>query len=158
MKFRYYQLKHAVQAQFPGPLTLQTDAVERLLIAKVMDKPLSSLYFYLSIAHMTSLTKVFNKWKTDIPELTDDSWEDIVFDYTTKMISARDRFIQIKFLHRAYYTPVRLASIYPGTNTLCSRCGVSPGTFFSHGMVMPCTTSILGGSDGSPGHVWGLVP
>lgn len=58
MKFRYYQLKHAVQAQFPGPLTLQIDAVERLLIAKIMDKPLSSLYFYLSIEHMTSLTKV----------------------------------------------------------------------------------------------------
>lgn len=76
MKFRYYQLRYATLAQFPGPLTLQTNAFERLLIAKLMDKPLSSLYFYLSVAHMTSLTKVFNKWKAHIPDLTDKSWED----------------------------------------------------------------------------------
>lgn len=32
MTFRYYQLKHATQAQFPNPITLQMDPTERLLI------------------------------------------------------------------------------------------------------------------------------
>lgn len=42
------------------------------------------------------------------------------------MISARDHFIQLKFIHRAYYTPVRLAKMYPGTSPLCNRCSASP--------------------------------
>lgn len=98
MTFRYYQLQHATQAQFADPLTLQTDSVERLLISNILDKPLSSLYFYLSLAHMTSLTNVYNKWKVDVPELTEEEWEEAVTDYINKMISAKDRFILIKFL------------------------------------------------------------
>lgn len=44
------------------------------------------------------------------------------------MIAAKGRFIQLKFLHRAFYTPQRLASIY--LSLLCTRCALELGTFF----------------------------
>lgn len=46
------------------------------------------------------------------------------------MISARDRF-QLKFLHRAYYTPSRLAAIYPERSSSCPGCG-DPESSFLH--------------------------
>lgn len=70
MTFPYYQLSHATQAQFPGTIVLEPDSVERLLISRVLEKPFSFLYLYLSSAHATSLTKLYDKWKTDIPGLT----------------------------------------------------------------------------------------
>lgn len=38
------------------------------------------------------------------------------------MISAKDRFIQVKFLHRVYYMPQRLSVIYPTLDALCPSC------------------------------------
>lgn len=46
------------------------------------------------------------------------------------MISAGDRFIQLKFLHRAYFSPQRLAKIYPTSNSVCTKCTSEEGSFF----------------------------
>lgn len=46
------------------------------------------------------------------------------------MISARDRFIQIKFLHRAYFSPQCLARIYPDNSPACPKCASEEGSFF----------------------------
>lgn len=45
------------------------------------------------------------------------------------MIAAKDRFIQLKFLHRAYHTPQRLARIYPQRDQLWPRCRQDVGSF-----------------------------
>lgn len=76
------------------------------------------------------MTKKYDKWKADIPWLTEEDWKDSVSGYINTMISARDSFIQLKFLHRAYHTPVRLAKTYSEVSPLCSRCQSSPGTLF----------------------------
>lgn len=47
------------------------------------------------------------------------------------MISARDGFLQLKFLHREYYTPRMLAVIYPDRSPACPRCG-DPEASFIH--------------------------
>lgn len=55
------------------------------------------------------LTKTFNKWKEDIPDLTDEDWEDCLGSYdTSNIISASNRLVQFKFL----YAPQRLGAIY----------------------------------------------
>lgn len=46
------------------------------------------------------------------------------------MISARDRFIQLKFLHRAYFSPQRLARIYLNSSPVCLKCTLEVGSFF----------------------------
>lgn len=51
--------------------------------------------------------------------------------HVSNMISARDRFIQLKFLHQAYYTPCRLAAIYQERSPSCPRCG-DPEASFLH--------------------------
>lgn len=46
------------------------------------------------------------------------------------MRAAKDRFIQLKFLHRTYYTSHRMASIYPQLDLFCLRCRSEVETFW----------------------------
>ena len=70
------------------------------------------------------------------------------------LVSARDRLIHFKFLHRIYYTPARLSRVYPSTSSQCWRCVFSPAdsehifwkcphiqTFWSE--VVECLTEVL---------------
>lgn len=50
--------------------------------------------------------------------------------YIPTVISARDGFIQLKFIHRAYYTPQRLAWIYPAHSEMCPKCQQAVGTYY----------------------------
>lgn len=109
LEFRYWQLRHAHGAQFPDMITLESDSVERLLTSGVIGKPLSSLYLYMTVAYDSKLTRTLDKWRSDIPTLGDEEWEECVSIFITSMIAAKDRFIQLKFLNRAYYTLHRLA-------------------------------------------------
>lgn len=76
MFFRYLQLRHAVQAQFPNGVSLKSHGVESFLISKNVDRILSSLYLWISSEESSSGTKLFKKWRTDIPVLEDDDWEE----------------------------------------------------------------------------------
>lgn len=128
--FRFLQVRHAFQHQFSSGVTLESDPVERLLSSKVLIGPLSALYFRLSASSLAKLTKAFTKWKQDIPSLKEETWEDcVVSSYVSNLISAGDRFVQLKFLHMAYYTTRRLAAIYPDRSPSCSRCGDLDASF-----------------------------
>lgn len=71
---------------------------------------------------------MYAKWKEDLPGLADDDWEEGIQQYISLMVSAKDRYIQLKFLHRAYYTLQRLSRIYP-TNSDRTQCNTELGTF-----------------------------
>lgn len=45
------------------------------------------------------------------------------------MISVRDRFTQLKFIHRAYYSLERLARMYPARSSFCPKCTSEMGSF-----------------------------
>ena len=59
----------------------------------------------------------------------EEEWKDCITTYIPSMIAVKDRFTQLKFLHRAYYTPHRLARIYPHLDPNCPRCMTVKGTF-----------------------------
>lgn len=130
MFFRYVQLSHAARAQFPNGIVIATHSVESLLTVTDIDRILSSIYIRLTCKDTSTLTPLFTKWQLDIPELTEEDWSEGLQQCIPLMISARDRFIQMKFLHRVYYTPHRLANIYPGVEDVCPKCRQSVGTFF----------------------------
>lgn len=130
------QLQHALKAQFPDQVTLEPDSIERLLISGMLEKPLSSLYLYLTVAHDVKTDRTRVKWQTNIPSLGEEEWEECLTTFIPSMIAAKDRFIQLKFIHRAYYTPQRLAKIYPEKSSTCTRCELEVGTFFH--MVWSC--------------------
>lgn len=54
------------------------------------------------------------------------------------IISTRDRWIQLKFLHRMYYSPQRHSTIYPLLDPTCPKCRMDVGTFIH--MVWSCCT------------------
>lgn len=129
MFFRYSQLRHAVRAQYPGGITLRSHGVERLLISKHLDRTLSSIYNQILTDEQTGEMGLYDKWRGDVPDLAPDDWEEGIQQYIPLMISARDRFIQLKFIHRVYYTPQRLARIYPTQTDRCPKCMGELGTF-----------------------------
>lgn len=129
MFFRFLQVRHAFQHQFPGGINLESDPVEKLLSTKILVAPLSTIYFHITAARPTKLGKLFLKWKEDLPSLEEEEWETCLSSYVSSLISARDRFLQLKFLHRAYYTPRKLAVIYPDRSPACPRCGDLDASF-----------------------------
>lgn len=129
MFFRYLQLRHAIQAQFPSEIQLQSHMVEHFLISKNVDRILSSLYLRVSLETDSQGTRLFKKWKLDVPSLTDDDWEEGIEQYIPLMKSARDRYIQLKLFHQAFYTPQRLAKIYSSYSDRCPKCNTDTGTF-----------------------------
>lgn len=145
MFFCYLLLRHTIQAQFPTDVRLESHMVERFLISASADRILSSLYLRISCGTDGQGTKLFNKWKVDVPSLTDDDWEKGIQQYIPLMISARDRYIQLKFLHRAYYTPQRLARIYPTHSDKCPKCKNAGGNVLSCNLVLSPYSTILEG-------------
>lgn len=125
--FRFLQLQHAANAQFPRSITLTSDPLEAMLSCTNLPKPLSELYSQLSLLTIPKMTDLYHKWQADIPTLMEDDWEDCVLQFLKTMISSRDQFFLLKFLHRDYYTPQHLSIIYPGTSDTCFR---SIGTYF----------------------------
>lgn len=61
-------------------------------------KPLFALYSVLAGLDASKISQLFSVWQADIPTLADD-WEEGIQQYLPLMISARDRFTQLNFLH-----------------------------------------------------------
>lgn len=130
MFFRYIQLHHAYWTQFPKPITLEANGLEQMLTLEEDLKPLSALYAELIGLDTSAVSRLFSRWQTDIPTLADDDWEEGIKQYLPLMISARDRFTKLRFLHRVYYSPERLAKIYPDRSVICPKCNSETGSFF----------------------------
>lgn len=66
------------------------------------------------------------KWEAEIQDAQGEDWDDIWTQPFKHFVCARDRLIQFQFLHRSYYTPARLAKIFPDVPAECWRCSHSP--------------------------------
>lgn len=128
MFFRYLQLRHAFRSQFPNGIDLQLSDLENML-QDLDGGTLSNIYNKLVVLDTSKVSRLYTTWQKDIPDLTDDDWEEGIQQYLPLMISARDRYTQLKFLHRAYYSPARLARINPGRSAVCTRCGADGADF-----------------------------
>lgn len=70
------------------------------------------------------------KWVGDILELNDDNWREIWDFPFSPLVSARDKRVQYKIVHRVHYTPHRLHQMLPANSPACWRCSHQPGDFF----------------------------
>lgn len=93
-------------------------------------KPFSALYSLLVGLDTPKVSQLLSAWQSDIPALADDDWEDGIQQYISLMISSREKFTQVTFLHRVYYSPERLSRIYPNRRPACHRCNTEEGSFF----------------------------
>lgn len=129
-QFRYFQLAHAFAAQFShSSCTLTQSEREKTLRSGCAEKPTSRLYAHLVYVSLPPLDGLWSRWQRDIPALDNDDWDD-VWDFPFRsLVSIRDRVVQFKIVHRAYFTPHRLHLMNPQHSPECWRCGSSPGDF-----------------------------
>lgn len=136
--FLYLQIRHTATTQFGlRNMTVRLSPLEQLLIDPSHDKLIST--YYKTLLHTTThrLSNTLNKWKADIPELTEGIWQDILPLQVPSVISSRDRVIQTKLLYRAYFTPSLLFKLKKLPSAMCSRCSIMEATFFH--LMWECT-------------------
>lgn len=96
--FRYLQLRHNAAAQIGlRNVSIQTSPLERQLTDPSHSKLIST--YYASLLHSTTdgLNSTEVKWCSDIPELTEEIWQEILPLQVPGVISFRDKVIQTKF-------------------------------------------------------------
>ena len=129
--FLYLQIRHTAATQFGlRNIVVQLSRLERLLTDPSHTKLVST--YYGSLLHTTTqrLSKAAASWRADIPELTEEIWQEVLPLQVPSVISSRDKVIQTKLLYRSYFTPCLLFKLSRIPSALCSRCGAADGTFF----------------------------
>lgn len=135
--YRYFQLRHACAAQFGGrEITLECGPLELVARRVPLLQPVSAFYKTIMLCQESPLDMSFQKWQDDIPSLAQHHIRELKSSWRTSVISARDRLIQAKWLHRTYFTPVRLFRMGKLCSDMCSRCGVERGTLIH--MIWEC--------------------
>lgn len=76
------------------------------------------------------MDKLWDRWKVDIPTLDKEDWDECLGQGPRLVIASGDKLIQVKFLHRFYFTPARLHKMYPDRDPQCHRCRTQLGTYF----------------------------
>lgn len=69
MVFQYFQLRHAVRAQFSVIPSLAMEPIGELLAQYHLFKPLSALYFDLLGVDSPKMDRLWERWKADIQYL-----------------------------------------------------------------------------------------
>lgn len=106
--FQYLQIRHTAAAQFGLHNTeMQSSQLELLLTDPSHIKLISSYYKTLLHSTTTRLTAIEHKWRSDIPELTEEKWGETLPLQVPSVISSRDKVIQSYYIehtsHRNYY-------------------------------------------------------
>lgn len=65
---------------------------------------LTSVYAHLIMYYGPKTFSLFQKWRHFLPTLSEEALEDAITQYIKLIISAKDKFVQLKVLHRIYYT------------------------------------------------------
>lgn len=125
--FRFLQVRHAFQMQF-WEMRVESlpSSLESLLSSEELTKPLSVSYKEFFKNTPQAVVRCREKWVAEIPDVQGEDWDEVWAQPFKHLVSARDRLIQLKFLHRSYYTPARLAKIFPNASAECWRCSHSP--------------------------------
>lgn len=122
--YRYLQLRHALGTQFRGASrSISKYPLIGVLRSQGPRGMVSILYTYLLGEHMAlHPLEVEAKWKTNIPTLDAEDWEEAMLVPTKVSPSVNNRLTQLFILHRSYLSPVRLLRMGRSTSSRCHRC------------------------------------
>ena len=130
--FLYMQVRHALKARLPEEVALpETSPLEARLFSEYMPKKAISLT-YRKILNNTpeAMPATRKKWTQDLGELTDEEWGAAVASPREVGIRAGFRLVQLKILHRIYYTPSLLFRMGKKISYQCNRNCEERGTFY----------------------------
>lgn len=130
--YRYIQIKHALNATIPtGSSIPEASPLEdRLLTDHLHTKAISHAYKKIINNMPDPLTTLRERWVADIKELDDSDWQDAIASPKDIAIPSPLKLIQLKVLHRIYYTRTLLHKMGRIDTLLCARqCG-KEGSFY----------------------------
>lgn len=99
--------------------------LENLLMKEELPKTLSITCKELFKNRPKALIKCREWWEAEVSDIQGEAWDDTWDHLFQHLVAASDRLIHFKLLHRIYYTPARLASIYQSVSADCWRCSFS---------------------------------
>lgn len=108
-------------------VVFQNSTIEGALIQPEHTGLISTYYKMLGQHRSTRLQALKKHWLADIPDLSDENWEELLNTYYVTAISARDRIIQLSIFHRIYYTPMRLFRMRKLSSPICHKCHKNTG-------------------------------
>ena len=114
--FRYFQIRDfiwKISPQFPNlPPPTQLDTI---LDMSINNKgAISVLYDCIAGFSPSSAITARQNWEVDLDyRFTDDEWRQVLNSIHSSSICSRHSLIQFKFIHRIYWTKVRLSKIKP---------------------------------------------
>lgn len=123
--FRYFQVRHFVRSIYPHfPHLPPKSNLDHILEVNISNRGTISRLYNL-INSLTSPPTLSSKvhWEDDLNhKFTDAEWDEVLRKTYTSSICARLNLIQLKLVHRVYWTKVRLSKIKPEVNPICDRC------------------------------------
>ena len=73
------------------------------------------------------MDKIKKDWEFELGKVIEDGiWEDALRRVNNSSSCARLNLIQLKVVHRIYFTNFKLSKIYPNVTDSCNRCHMSP--------------------------------
>ena len=129
--FKYLQLRHAIMP-YLSPLDEipEHNPLEaRVLLTYIKSHKISHIYRTLVRHTPDTFENIKDAWLADLPELSSEDWAEALMSLREAAIASQFRLIQLKYLHRIYYTRDNLwrRGLIPSRS--CLRCQHETGDF-----------------------------
>lgn len=139
--FRYFQVRNfAKQNNLDFPNTPCDTAADLIFNIPSHQKGIiSKIYGSISQITETGLDKMKRNWEEELGSpIADNDWKEALTKVNGSTSCARLNLIQLKVIHRIYFTNARLAKIYPNVKDTCNRCNLSPANMTHMFWSCPC--------------------
>lgn len=141
--YRYLQIKHAIDSAITPDTTLpaSTPLEDRLLTDFLERKATSLTYKKIINNRLDPLGKLRTKWQLDVGDMEDPEWREALASPKEVSTTSKLRLVQLKILHRIYYTRIILHKIRKTPDPSCLRLCGEAGTFYHTIWTCPMITA-----------------
>lgn len=129
--YKYLQFRHALSPSLVGLESLPafSPLEAKVFMGDLCSKKISQVYQTLVTHSTPTLAGLRERWEVDVGSLEEEDWREALASPRGAAISMRLRLIQFNYLHRVYYTRVRLWRAGLIASPACCRCDAEEGTF-----------------------------
>ena len=143
--FRYFQGRNYAHTHLTSyPQSPMGSLITEVLSLSIARCKISVLFDLISSSNVSSLVRVRDSWERELGfNLTDEWWKEALIRVNSTSSCARLSLIQFKVLHKIHFTKNRLSRLFPGTNDICDRCGLSPADHVHTFFFLPQVSQLL---------------
>lgn len=129
--YKYLQFRHTLSSSVEGLESLvEFSPLEaKVFMGDLQDRKISRIYQSLVTHCSSTLQKLRGDWEGDLGLLDEEDWTEALAAPRGAAIAVQLRLIQFKYLHRVYFTRMRLWRAGLIASPVCLRCNQEEGTF-----------------------------